>query len=219
MGLRLAEGSACRSRNSVRRFFPAILLMALLAAGCHQEPPVDTSPLDSAGMSYDTIQQLKASKITAPEISELAKARGAGLPDSSCLDLLRVYRSRSQPFNAGDNVAGLLQAGVAPATVVELARLNQLGLQAGEFQAMRLADLPDDILLEVARRRAEGKTVLSGASLAGMKNAGLRDATLLELARRGISDSQTNNIVALRRRGMKDAEILRHFSGPSSGGY
>ena len=109
--------------------------------------------------------------------------------------------------------AGLIQAGIAPTTVVELARINQLGVESGELQAMRLAGISDQIILEVARRHVEGKPVFSGASLAGMKNAGIRDTTLLELARRGIPDSQTNNIVALRRRGLNDTEILRHFTG------
>jgi hypothetical protein len=96
---------------------------------------------------------------------------------------------------------------------VELANLNQLGLAAGELEAMRLAGLSDETIVEVARRRAEGKTVLSGASLADMKNAGLRDSTLLELSRRGIPDSQATAIIALRRRGTNDQEILRHFTG------
>jgi hypothetical protein len=46
-----------------------------------------------------------------------------------------------------------------------------------------------------------------------MKNAGMRDATLFELARRGVPDSESVNIVLLRRRGFNDAEILRHFTG------
>jgi hypothetical protein len=196
-----------------RHFWRAVALSVVLVCGCHHEILVDTTPLDSAGMSYDAIQQIKALKITTPEVAELAKARQGGFPDSSCIDVLRVYRARSQPFDAGENVAGLIQAGIAPTTVVELARINQLGVESGELQAMRLAGISDQIILEVARRHVEGKPVFSGASLAGMKNAGIRDTTLLELARRGIPDSQTNNIVALRRRGLNDTEILRHFTG------
>jgi hypothetical protein len=82
----------------------------------------------------------------------------------------------------------------------------------GELQAMRLAGLSDGVILEVARRRSEGRPVLSGASLAQMKNAGLSESTLLELARRGLPDSQAEAIVTLRRRGAGDAEILRRFT-------
>ena len=80
-------------------------------------------------------------------------------------------------------------------TIIELAKLNQLGLRAGELEAMRLAGLSDAILLEVARHRAAGKPVLAGASLANLKNAGVRELTLLELARRGVPDSQAAAII------------------------
>jgi hypothetical protein len=91
--------------------------------------------------------------------------------------------------------------------------LNQLGVGAGDLQAMRLAGISDATILEVARHRAEGKDVLAGASLANMKNAGIRDSTLQELVRRGIPDSQIDSILAMRRRGGSDAEILRYFVG------
>jgi hypothetical protein len=190
-----------------------LLFFALLGSGCHHQPLIDTTPLDSAGMNYDAIQQLKALNITPAEVPELAKARRGGLPDALCIEALRSFHARRQPFNAGGAAAGLIEAGMRPETVVALAELNQLGIDFGELQAMRLAGISDDTILEIARHRAEGKPALSGASLAGMKNAGVRDNTLLELARRSIPDSQAAKIIALRRRGASDAEILRYFTG------
>jgi hypothetical protein len=189
------------------------LLLVLLFSGCHHQPLVDTTPLDAAGMGYDTIEQVKARNATPSEVNELAKARQGGLPDSACVQVLQIFRSRQQPFNAGSAAAALMGAGMQPQTVVELAELNQLGLASGELGAMRLAGITDETILEVARHHAQGKPAPSGASLAGMKNAGLRDATLLELARRSISDSQVDAIIAARRRGVSDAEILRRFAG------
>jgi len=166
-------------------------------------------------MSYDTIQQVKTLHATGPEVAELATARQGGLSDASCVQILQVFRGRRKTFADGETIAGLLRAGLAEPTIIELARLNQLGVQAGELQAMRLAGISDETILEVARHHAEGKPVLSGASLAGMKNAGFRDSTLLEFSRRGVSDSEANAILALHRRGVKDEEILKHF--PASG--
>jgi hypothetical protein len=199
----------------MRRFPWALFLLTcvFLASGCHRAILVDTSPLDAAGMSYDSIQKLKALKVTTPEVAELAKVRQGGLSDAGCIEILQIFRGRSQAFKAGDAVAGLLQVGMSEDTVLELAKLNQLGLGAGELQAMHLAGLSDDIIVEVARHHAEGKPVLSGASLAQMKNAGMRNSTLLELVRRGIADSETSAILASRRRGVRDAEILRRFAG------
>jgi len=187
--------------------------LAVFAAGCHPIPPVDTKPLDAAGMTYDSIKQLQALDITTAEVAEVAAARQGGFSDASCIAVFKIYRERKQPFDAGDDIAGLVRAKMSEDAILQLAKMNELGFSSGEFQAMRLAGLSDAIVLEVARRRAANQPVLSGASLAGLRNVGVREATLLELARRGVPDSQANAIIAYRRRGATDAEILKHFSG------
>ncbi len=191
----------------------ALLLLGSFAAGCKHVQPLDTKPLDASGMSYDTIKKLESLQITAPEVAELARARNAGFSDASCIDLFQISHGRGEAFTSGEAVAGLIRVGMSEPSVLELARLNQLGLGVGELQAIRLTGLSDSIVLEVARHRAAGKSELSGVSLARMKNAGLRESTLLELARRGISDSQAAAIIAYRRHGASDAEILRRYSG------
>lgn len=211
---RFAEGPSYPARvwQSVA-FVPLLIGLAMFAVGCHSIPPVDTKPLDTAGMTYDSIQQLKALKITPTEVSEVAAARQGGFSDSSCIAVFKIYRDRKHPFDSGNAISGLIGAQTNEETVIELARLNQLGLSAGEYEAMRLAGLSDAIVLEVARHRAANRPVLSGASLAGLKNVGVREATLLELARRGVPDSQVSAILAFRRHGASDAEILSHFTG------
>jgi hypothetical protein len=221
MGQVLAQVSACGSgRFSFPRRYVAFhlaavafLALAFTVAGCHRLKPVDTEPLDQAGMSYDAIQQLKKLNITAPEIAEIAQVHQAGLPDTDCVELLQIYRSRGQAFDAGGAVAGLAQAGLREGTIFELARLNQLGLGWGELQAMRLAGLSDSIILEVARHHAQGKPVLNGASLARMKNVGIRETTLLKLVQRSVPDSRASAILSARRRGASESQILRRFAG------
>lgn len=212
----ILAGRASRARRVVasrhRRFSLAAMAILLCVAGCHPVPPLDTKPLDAAGMTYDSIQQLKALKITQPEVAQLATARQSGFSDANCVAVLGVYRTRNQPFDAGDEIGGLVRAQVGEDTILELAKLNELGLSAGEFQAMRLAGLSDAILLEVARHRAANQPVLAGASLANLKNAGVRELTLLELARRGVPDSQAAAILAFRRHGATDAQIISRFA-------
>jgi hypothetical protein len=191
----------------------ALLLLSSFGAGCKHVQPLDTKPLDASGMSYDTIKRLESLKITAPEITGLARARNAGFSDASCIEIFQISHGRGETFVSGESVAGLIRVGMTERSVLELARLNQLGLGSGELQAIRLTGLSDSIVLEVARHRATGKAELSGASLASMKNSGLRESTLLELARRGISDSQAAAIIAYRRHGASDAEILRRYTG------
>jgi len=164
-------------------------------------------------MSYDAIQELKSLQVTPPEIDQIAAARRAGFSDAACIDTMKLFRAQHQSFDAGDAIAGLIGAEVSEDTILELAKMRELGMNAGEFEAMKLAGLSDAIILEVARHRADGRPVLAGASLAGMKNVGMRESTLLELTRRGVPDSQAAAIVSYRRHGASDSQILSHFVG------
>ncbi|HEX4074838.1 MAG TPA: hypothetical protein VHX49_05530 [Candidatus Acidoferrales bacterium] len=200
-----------RAGKHLARF--AALCVALAFLGCHNVPPLDTTPLDNAGMSYDAENQLKALGVTAPEVAQVAAMRRAGFDDAACIQVFGIFHGRNQKFDAGDAIAGLAQAGMSQDTIVKLAQLNQLGLMAGELQAMRLAGLSDEIILEVAQHHAAGQSVLGGVSLATMQNAGMRESTLLELVRHSVPDSQADAILAFRRHGANDKEILKHFGG------
>lgn len=190
-----------------------VLLLSLACASCQRVQPINTQSLDTAGMGYDAVTHLKAMKITEPEVAQIAKARQAGLSDEGCVQVMQIYQSRKQLFDAGDAIAGLLGAGSSEDLVIKLARLNQLGVEAGELEAMRLAGLSDNILLAVAQHHSAGQAELSGASLAGLKNLGMGSGTLLQLAERGVPDSQAAEIMRMRRHGAKDAQILKEFAG------
>jgi hypothetical protein len=210
---RVSHGSGGSTRAGKRLARLAALAIALAFLGCHSAPPLDTAPLDSAGMSYDAENQLKALDVTAAEIAQIATARRSGFSDVACLQVFQIYRNRKQKFDAGDAIAGLMQAGMSEGTILKLVELNQLGINAGELQAMRLAGLSDEIILEVAQHHAAGLPVLGGVSLATLQNAGMRESTLLELVRRSVPDSKTKAILGLRHHGASDREILRHFTG------
>ncbi|MGH9865246.1 MAG: hypothetical protein ACRD4H_07515, partial [Candidatus Acidiferrales bacterium] len=158
--------------------------------------PTNTIPLDGVGLSFSAIQSLKSLDINDAEVAEIVKAKQGGLSDDGCVALVRLAHSRNEKFHAGDDATQLLRAGVAESTVLELAKLNQIGLWTGEAQAMRLAGLSDEIILEAAHRRAAGRSVLSGASLANFKNAGMREGALLQLVRRGVPDGEAQEIIS-----------------------
>ncbi len=191
----------------------AILLIffAFLAGGCQRMMPLDTKPLDNAGMRYSAIKQLVALDISRSELDDIAKARNAGFSDDKCIEMVQLYHGRHLPFNAGDTVAGLLRAGLSQDTILELAKLNAFDVNVGELQLIRLAGFSDAVVLEVARQEAAGKHVLSGASLSTMKNAGMHESILLELLRRGVPDSEAPAIIALHRHGGKDSDLLRRY--------
>ena len=215
--LRLPLPGPRQRRFASRRVGVLILIAAALlisgVSGCHHVEQLDTTALDTSGMNFTAIQQLRSMNITKDEVAQLIEAKSAGLSDDDCVTLLRLARNRKEPFQSGADVAQLLRAGVAETTVMQLAQLNQIASWGGEAVAMRLAGLSDQIILEEAHRRAAGLAVLSGASLANFKNAGMREATLLQLVRRGVPDNEAPTILALRHRGWTDAQILRRYPG------
>jgi hypothetical protein len=210
---RIFGGSCGTTRTAMFLARLAALIVALAFLGCHNVPPLDTTPLDNAGVSYDAVQQLEALHITAPEVAQVATMRQAGFDDAACVQVFGIFHGRNQKFDAGDAIAGLVQAGMGEDPIIKLAQLNQLGFMAGELQAMRLAGLSDEIVLEVAQHHAAGQPVLGGVSLSTMQNAGMRESTLLELVRHSVPDSQADAILAFRRHGANDKEILKHFAG------
>ncbi|HLB88358.1 MAG TPA: hypothetical protein VJK29_11960, partial [Terriglobales bacterium] len=58
---------------------------------------------------------------------------------------------------------------------------------------------------------AQAASLRSFPSLARLKNVGMSEETLLELARRGINEKEVEPIVAERRRGVSDSEILHQY--------
>jgi hypothetical protein len=146
------------------------------------------------------VAELRTLNISNAEISELSKAREAGLSDPSCVALVQLARSRQKPFADGQPIADLLSAGSSEQTILELARLNQLGLWSGEAQALRLSGHSDKVILALARRRSQGLPVLSGEKLGELKNAGASEATILDFIQKGTTDTQASEYIAQRER-------------------
>src|SRR5574341_177303 len=164
--------------RSPQRLFLAMLFVVCLA-GCNRIKPTDLRPLDQAGMWYQSIEELRKLNPSDAEVAQLVLARQAGLSDVGCLELIRLARSREKPFDSGEAAASLLRVRMSEANVLELAHLNQLGLWVGEAQAMRLAGISENVVMTVARRRASGLPVLSGAALAQLKNVGAGEPEML----------------------------------------
>ena len=189
-----------RSDSAIPRLLPGLLLLLLLplSACKHAEQPSNTEALDEASMWSNSVSELRTLNVSNTEIIELTKARQGGLSDSSCVELIRLARSRHQTFSGGQPIADLLAAGSSEQTVLELARMDQLGLWAGEAQALRLAGLSDKVILAVAQRRSQSLPVLSGEKLGELKNSGVSDAVILDFVRKGTSEERVSQFIAER---------------------
>lgn len=181
-----------------RSFRPVWFLTAslLVLAGCKKMQPTNMTPLDAAGMHSESIEQLQKYGVSDDEVRQIVVAGKSGMSEQGCVKLVGIARSRHRVFAEGDTIAELLGAGMSEDSVVQLVQMDQMSLFAGEAAAMRLAGLSDDVIVDVARRRAKGQVVIDGARLAELRDVGFSNAQLIGVVDRGVTDKEADEIVA-----------------------
>ena len=178
----------------------SLLAALLLLSACKPAQKPDTTQQDQMQMWMDNVPELKPLDVSNAEIAELQKVHDAGLTDSSAVALIRLARDRNKPFTDGQSIADLLAAGSSEQTALQLARMDQLGLWAGQARVLRLAGITDKTILAVAERRSKGLPVLSGEKLGELKNAGVSDAVILDMVQKGTSEKDVSAYIAERER-------------------
>ena len=172
----------------------AMLCAALLATSACKRS-ADTKPLDEVGVAYTTIQSLQKLEVTEDEVAQIVKARSGGLSDHACLELLKQARSRGAPFAEGFAAANLRSAGMTEENILELGRLNHMGVWAGEAHALLLAGFRESTVMELARRRSQGQPTMNSPSLAKLRNAGYSEDRILDAIRNGVTDADVDRVV------------------------
>ena len=193
--MKTARGAAWASVgriSSVLTFAACLLLLA----GCSRVHQTNMTQLDAAGMHPESLDQLQKYHVNEDEVRQILIAGRGGMSEQGCVELVGIARSRQRVFAEGDAIANLLGAGMKENAVMQLVRLDQLTLFAGEAAAMRLAGLSDDVVLEVARQRSKGATVIAGSRLAELRDAGLSNAQLVAAVDRGLTDKQADEIIS-----------------------
>ncbi|MGH9792382.1 MAG: hypothetical protein ACRD5W_14325 [Candidatus Acidiferrales bacterium] len=176
-----------------RTLLAMLIAAALLSAACKRS--ADTKPLDEAGIAYSTIKSFEELEITEDEVAQVVWTHSAGISDRTCLELVKLARSRGVPFADGYSAAKLRAAGMSDEGILELARLNHLGPWAGEGQALLLAGFREETVLELARRRSQGIPTMNSPSLAKLRNEGYSEARILKAIRDGVTDAQVDAAV------------------------
>ncbi len=178
----------------------SLLALLSLVSACKPAQKPDTTQQDQMQMWLDNVPELKSLDVSNAEIAELQKVHEAGLTDPAAIALIKLARDRHKPFTDGQSIADLLAAGSSEQTALELARMDQLGLWAGQARVLRLAGLSDKTILAVAERRTKGLPVLSGEKLGELKNAGVSDAIILNMVQKGTSEKDASAFIAERER-------------------
>lgn len=173
--------------------------LAIVACGCDRFHSADVRPLDQSGMWYQKVEELKALKVSDAEVAELTQLKQGGISDAACIELVSLARVHKRPFADAESVLQLYRARVSEPHILELARMNQIPSWAGEAVTLRLTGLSDEVLLAVARRRANNLPVLSGAVIGRLKNAQFSQAQILEFINGGMTDQQAERDVTARQ--------------------
>ena len=189
----------------------AFAAVALWAAGCKRLEYVSLRPLDEAGFNYSSIQQIDQLRVSKAEVPQIVTAYKGGLAETTCVELVRIAHGHKAEFLEGDAATALHAAGIADDAILELARAQQIAPWGGEAQAIRLTGITDRIIVALARRRAAGQEVPSGASLAKMKDAGVAEPTMLELVNRGITEVDAGSVEWRKKHHWTDEQILKDF--------
>ena len=194
--------AACHNHNWDKRraLSVSLLALAVLLTACQPASNADADQSNQVALWLDTVPELKALNVSNAEITELAKAHNAGLSDPSGVALIKHARSRKRPFAEGQPVADLLSAGMPEQSILQLDRLDQLSLFAGQALALRLAGFSDKVILAVAQRRSKNLPVLSGEKLGELKNVGASEATILQMIENGTSEKDASGYIAQRER-------------------
>lgn len=175
----------------------AICVLAILAlAACKQK--ADTKPLDAAGVRFTVIERLREMNVSANEVNNVVRAKEAGMSDQNCLELVRMARSRGGEFDDGESIVTLAGVQFTENEVMELARLNQLGLWIGEVQAMRFAGVNKPVIMTLARARNKGRPALSAPNIVRLQDAGYTDNQMMQLIDEGTTDAQAAAMVRAR---------------------
>lgn len=180
----------------MRKLFLLLSLLLLILGGCKKQPQADYAALDQLGMWSSSIDQLKKMKVSPAEISELTKLKQAGASDDLCLALLKSARGHNHEFTSGDSVVSLSSAGYTDAQILEMAQADKLDSLSGDAVMLKLIGLSNSTVQFIIQRREQGLPTLTSAQIGRLKNIGMSEKRILELAAQGLSDQEAEAQVA-----------------------
>lgn len=176
----------------------SLLLAALLLTGCEQKPKIDYAPLDSAGFSPSTVDQLKKLKVSDTEIPQIAKLKQLGMSDDTCLAMVNDARAHHHIFSGGDAAGNLAAAGYSEQDILAMAQADQIDSISTDAITLKLIGLSPATVHLIVDRRLQSQPTLSSASIGRLKNTGVTERQILEYINQGMTDEQAEKEAAAR---------------------
>jgi hypothetical protein len=179
-------------------FAGSLFLAALLAGGCNSRPETAYVPLEQAGFSSDSTDQLKKMKISDAEIPQIAKLKQFGFSDETCLSLVKESHVHAHVFSSADAAGNLVKAGYSESDILAMAHKDEVDTISTEAITLTLIGLSQATVQNLVARHVAGQPTLSSAEISRLKNTGLSEKQILERIDQGMTDQQAEKEVAMR---------------------
>lgn len=188
----------------------AVAVAALILAGCDSGDPAARQEMTKVGVSDAAASELSKMQLTPEEILSIAEAKKAGLDDASITRIVKSVHERELKFDLGFNLQLLMQQGMGPTVLVELAEMGALPGWASDISALKDINVSDVTILQLAKLRfQEKKALLSGNEYASLKRFGLSDAGLLAFAQKGGTYQQVQELTKELALGKPEQEAMK----------
>jgi hypothetical protein len=180
----------------MRKTLLLLSLFLLLPSGCKNQPEIDYSSLDQAGMFSTTLNEIKKIKVSNAEIQQLAALKRAGAGDDFCLALLKAARSHNHDFTSGDSAVALSRAGYSDAQILEMAQADKVDELSDDAVMLKLMGLSNSTVQTVMQRREQGLPTLTSEQIGRLKNTGMSEQKILEFINKGLSGPQAESEIS-----------------------
>lgn len=195
----LSHTARVRTAPVTLSLLAVVLACALaLSSGCGRHLLTDYRPLVDAGMSSNSIEQLKKLDVSDAETLQLVSAKRAGITDYTCVTLVSAAHQHHHLFSNVDAVSSLAGAGFDEPQILQIARVDKLDTLSGDAVTLRLIGLSDATVQIVLQRRLHDQPTLASAEIARLKNTGLSETQILQRIDRGMDDNQAEKEVLAR---------------------
>lgn len=182
----------------MRRYLFLTGVAFLLIAGCEKLHQTDYTALDQSGMWSSSLEQLKALKVSDPEVGQLTKLKQAGASDDLCLALIKAAHDHHHEFSSADSVIELSRAGYPDTQILELAKSEQIDVLSGEAVTLKLIGLSNPTIQQVLARRMQRLPTLTSAQIGRLKNTAMSEPQIVAFMNRGLSDQMVEAFITER---------------------
>lgn len=186
------------------------LLLLLSTAGCSQVDEKTKAEAVKAGLSEEKAAELSRLELNEQEISNITKAKKAGMDDESILKMVTALRKQNLKFDIGTDIELMRGQGLGATPITQMVELGAIPRMSDDIRALKEAGVGDVAIVEITKLRFDQKkSILSGGEYARLKMAGISDSGLLSFITKGGTAQQLQKVALDLALGKSEQEALK----------